>query len=284
MSQCIRMTAIKSFWKKTEALRLIFKKLRISILIFIFSFFGANTYLDLNPKWDKPIYIVLHPVNPSNSEKVKTYINGLKQSQFDEISKYMSDYATKYYGKRVSINYVLANPMENAPLDVTEEQASTILGVLTWTLQFRLYAMLNLKKEDIGVDGVIYLNYAHDDRATLNRSTALQRGRVALVNVHANPEDDRQTNMIIAHESLHLFGAQDRYDPYYGSPIFPEGYADPKQIPLYPQKRAEIMGGYIPMNERDFLVPENLDSVIILQQTAKEVGWLVNANKNKKDN
>ena len=284
MSQCIRMTAIKSFWKKTEALRLIFKKLRISILIFIFSFFGANTYLDLNPKWDKPIYIVLHPVNPSNSEKVKTYINGLKQSQFDEISKYMSDYATKYYGRRVSINYVLASPMENAPLDVTEEQASTILGVLTWTLQFRLYAMLNLKKEDIGVDGVIYLNYAHDDRATLNRSTALQRGRVALVNVHANPEDDRQTNMIIAHESLHLFGAQDRYDPYYGSPIFPEGYADPKQIPLYPQKRAEIMGGYIPMNERDFLVPENLDSVIILQQTAKEVGWLVNANKNKKDN
>ena len=259
MSQCIRMTAIKSFWKKTEALRLIFKKLRISILIFIFSFFGANTYLDLNPKWDKPIYIVLHPVNPSNSEKVKTYINGLKQSQFDEISKYMSDYATKYYGKRVSINYVLASPMENAPLDVTEEQASTILGVLKWTLQFRLYAMLN-------------------------RSTALQRGRVALVNVHANPEDDRQTNMIIAHESLHLFGAQDRYDPYYGSPIFPEGYADPKQIPLYPQKRAEIMGGYIPMNERDFLVPDNLDSVIILQQTAKEVGWLVNANKNKKDN
>jgi hypothetical protein len=278
------MTAIKSFWKKTEPLRMIFEKLRISILIFIFSFFGANTYLDLNPKWDKPIYIVLHPVNPSNSEKVKTYINGLKQSQFDEISKYMSDYATKYYGKRVSINYVLANPMENAPLDVTEEQASTILGVLTWTLQFRLYAMLNLKKEDIGVDGVIYLNYAHDDRATLNRSTALQRGRVALVNVHANPEDDRQTNMIIAHESLHLFGAQDRYDPYYGSPIFPEGYADPKQIPLYPQKRAEIMGGYIPMNERDFLVPDNLDSVIILQQTAKEVGWLVNANKNKKDN
>jgi hypothetical protein len=274
------MTAIKSFWKKTEALRLIFKKLRISILIFIFSFFGANTYLDLNPKWDKPIYIVLHPVNPSNSEKVKTYINGLKQSQFDEISKYMSDYATKYYGKRVSINYVLASPMENAPLDVTEEQASTILGVLKWTLQFRLYAMLNLKKEDIGVDGVIYLNYAHDDRATLNRSTALQRGRVALVNVHANPEDDRQTNMIIAHESLHLFGAQDRYDPYYGSPIFPEGYADPKQIPLYPQKRAEIMGGYIPMNERDFLVPDNLDSVIILQQTAKEVGWLDNANKN----
>ncbi len=280
MSQCIRMTAIKSFWKKTEPLRMIFEKLRISILIFIFSFFGANTYLDLNPKWDKPIYIVLHPVNPSNSEKVKTYINGLKQSQFDEISKYMSDYATKYYGKRVSINYVLASPMENAPLDVTEEQASTILGVLKWTLQFRLYAMLNLKKEDIGVDGVIYLNYAHDDRATLNRSTALQRGRVALVNVHANPEDDRQTNMIIAHESLHLFGAQDRYDPYYGSPIFPEGYADPKQIPLYPQKRAEIMGGYIPMNERDFLVPENLDSVIILQQTAKEVGWLDNANKN----
>ena len=278
------MIAIKSFWKKTEPLRIFFGKLRISILIFIFSFFGANTYFDLNPKWDKPIYIVLHPVNPSNSEKVKTYINGLKQSQFDEISKYMSDYATKYYGKRVSINYVLASPMENAPLDVTEEQASTILGVLKWTLQFRLYAMLNLKKEDIGVDGVIYLNYAHDDRATLNRSTALQRGRVALVNVHANPEDDRQTNMIIAHESLHLFGAQDRYDPYYGSPIFPEGYADPKQIPLYPQKRAEIMGGYIPMNERDFLVPDNLDSVIILQQTAKEVGWLDNANKNKKDN
>ena len=86
--------------------------------------------------------------------------------------------------------------------------------------------------------------------------------------------------MIIAHESLHLFGAQDRYDPYSGSPIFPEGYADPKQTPLYPQKRAEIMGGYIPMNETDFLVPDNLDSVIVLEQTAKEVRWLNNINAN----
>lgn len=272
------MLVIKSFWKRTEAARSVFVKMRISILILIFSFFGANTYFDLYPKWEKPVYIVLHPANPSQSEKVSKYIKTLKQSQFDEISIYMSDYASRYYGKRVSINYVLANTMDKAPNDVTEEQASTILGVLTWTLKFRFYAIFNLKKEDVGADGVIYLNYAHDDHATLNRSTALQRGRVALVNVHANPKDDRQTNMIIAHESLHLFGAQDRYDPYYGSPIFPEGYADPKQIPLYPQKRAEIMGGYIPMNERDFLVPDNLDTVIILQQTAKEVGWFNNAN------
>ena len=86
--------------------------------------------------------------------------------------------------------------------------------------------------------------------------------------------------MIIAHESLHLFGAQDRYDAYSGSPIFPEGYADPKQIPLYPQKQAEIMGGYIPTNETDFLVPDNLDSVIVLEQTAKEVRWLNKTNAN----
>ena len=274
------MLAIKSFWKRTESARAVFVKIRISVLIFVFSFFGANTYFDLNPKWDKPVYIILHPANPSQSEKVNNYIKNLKQSQFDEISKYMSDYATQYYGKPVSINYVLANTMDKAPKDVTEEQASTILGVLNWTLKFRLYGMLNLKKEDIGADGVIYLNYAHEDNATLNRSTALQRGRIALVNVHANPKDDRRTNMIIAHESLHLFGAQDRYDAYSGSPIFPEGYADPKQIPLYPQKQAEIMGGYIPTNETDFLVPENLDSVIVLEQTAKEVRWLNKTNAN----
>lgn len=268
------MMRIKSFWQKTKPIREILEKFRVSILIFVFSFFLTNMYFDLNPKWDKPVYIVLHPANPSHSEKVNSYINGLKQSQFDEISNYMSHYATQFYGKPVSINYVLATTMDKAPQDVTEEQASSPLGVLMWTLKFRLYSFFNIKMADIGADGVIYLNYAHDDNETLNRSTALQRGRVALLNVHSNPDDDRQTNMIIAHESLHLFGAQDRYDLGWGSPIYPEGYADPDQKPLYPQKRAEIMGGYIPLNERDFLVPDNLDSVIILKQTAKEVGWI----------
>ena len=50
-------------------------------------------------------------------------------------------------------------------------------------------------------------------------------------------------DMVMAHELLHTLGATDKYDPASDAPRFPEGYGDPRQVPLYPQQFAELMAG-----------------------------------------
>jgi hypothetical protein len=80
--------------------------------------------------------------------------------------------------------------------------------------------------------------------------------------------------VIIAHEIMHTVGASDKYDPKSGQPIYPDGYAEPKLKPRYPQSKAEIMGGRIPLSQKDAQIPRSLKQVVVGQQTAIEIGWL----------
>lgn len=230
----------------------------------------------MNPDWDKEQIIVLHPVNQYERTNVDNYISKLKQSDFDEISLYLSNYAEKYRNQKTEIKFVLGSPINHAPPVPTEEIAESMWKTILWSLKFKMYGYLNTKAEDIGASAVLYLTYydmtEKEDETT--RSTALQRGRIGMVTAYANHGYEGQNNMVIAHESLHLFGAVDRYDTGSGIPFFPEGYADPKQVPLYPQKRAEIMGGYIMFTDMDIIIPESLREVVIHEITAKELGWV----------
>jgi hypothetical protein len=77
----------------------------------------------------------------------------------------------------------------------------------------------------------------------------------------------------MAHEVLHTLGATDKYDPATNLPIFPIGYAEPGRAPLYPQDKAELMGGRVPQSPRDAEIPQDLNRVVIGPATALEIGW-----------
>ena len=252
-----------------------FKKFRIFILSAIFLYLCYQTYVDLNPNWDGEQVIVLHPVNMSNSAEIDKYISNLKQSDFDDISKYLSNYAEEYRKNKTSIKFELGRKIDSLPPAPTEEIAESMWRTILWSLKFKIYGYKNMKLEDLGASAVLYLTY-YDmrDKNETTRSTALQRGRIGMVTSYANEGYEGQNNMVIAHESLHLYGALDRYDPSTGVPNFPEGYADPKLEPLFPQVRAEIMGGYIPISNFDIIIPDSLNKVVIHKITAKELGWI----------
>ena len=78
---------------------------------------------------------------------------------------------------------------------------------------------------------------------------------------------------MIAHELLHTLGASDKYDLSNGLPIHPAGYADPDKRPRYPQDRAEIMGGRIPLSPGRAAIPRGLNQTVIGPVTASEIGW-----------
>jgi hypothetical protein len=56
-------------------------------------------------------------------------------------------------------------------------------------------------------------------------------------------------------------------------PQYPQGYAEPYLKPLYPQRRAEIMGGRIPLSAQQAIMPRSLAEVVVGIQTAAEINW-----------
>lgn len=257
----------------------VFRNIRISILLVIFSYLCISAYSDLNPKWDKPVNIVMHPVNIQNDPNVSKYIQSLSQKNFDEISEFISKNASNYANHPVVVNYILGEEVHEAPPLANESIADSPLKTMWWSLKFKFYALINRTKMDGVADSRMYLNYYYNNTSkptqSLERSTALQRGRIAYVNLWANGDDNGLNNTIIAHESMHTFGAEDYYNPSSGIPIYPTGFADPDKAPLYPQTRAELMAPYILLNEEMFILPKDFSEIIIRETTAKDVGWLI---------
>ena len=71
----------------------------------------------------------------------------------------------------------------------------------------------------------------------------MQKGLIGVVHAFAQRQMAGTNNIVITHELLHTLGATDKYEPGSGAPLFPIGFADPSQKPLYPQEAAEIMAG-----------------------------------------
>ena len=116
----------------------------------------------------------------------------------------------------------------------------------------------------------------HDPKQThsLPHSLGLQKGLIGVVYAFAAPHMSESNNVIIAHEIMHTVGAKDKYDSSSSLPVYPDGYAEPNLKPRYPQLKAEIMGGRIPLGPNDAQIPRSLKQVIVGQQTAIEIGWL----------
>ena len=57
-------------------------------------------------------------------------------------------------------------------------------------------------------------------------------------------------------------------------PLYPEGFADTGQRPLFPQQTAEIMAGYIPLSENKSIMAASLAESMVGAKTAREIGWL----------
>jgi hypothetical protein len=119
---------------------------------------------------------------------------------------------------------------------------------------------------------VIYHDPAQQPR--LAHSLGLKEGLIGVVNAYASKAYSVRNNVVIAHEFLHTLGATDKYDPVSHQPVYPQGYAQPEQKPLYPQNLAEVMGGRIPVSGTHSEIPASLKQTVIGRVTAAEINWL----------
>jgi hypothetical protein len=115
----------------------------------------------------------------------------------------------------------------------------------------------------------------HDPQLTqiVPHSLGLTKGLIGVVYAFAAPVMDDENDVVIAHELLHTLGATDKYDPGNDAPQFPNGYANPRQLPLYPQPAAELMAGRRMLSATEWEQPRSLDEVVIGPATALEIRW-----------
>ncbi|EMN2536462.1 hypothetical protein RZ964_002101 [Acinetobacter baumannii] len=249
------------------------KNIRILCLLIVLLIVAVQAWRDQNQDWNQPIVVVLHPINADGLQTTQAYIHQLQNTDFQTLKSYLSEWSQHYRGQSANFEIRLGQQLQQRPPEVPQNPG--IFHVVWWSLKFRFYAWRQQQPEDNGASLKLYLNYYDPNyQKVLVHSTALEKGRIGSVNLFATRGQASQNQVVIVHELLHGFGAKDKYDLKTGQPIYPLGYAQPEKLPLYPQKRAEIMGGRTPLSEQTSKMPSDLQETVIGLPTAQEVGWL----------
>lgn len=252
-----------------------FKIVRIIILLLVLGYVGLDTVLSNTRanSWENPLRVVIYPVNGDGRAQTKKYIDQIKVAQFNDITASLKQEAERYgvtLPKLMTID--LAQPIDTLPPEVPG--VKSMLAVAWWSLKLRYWSWKEDHYEGIRPHIRAYAIYFDPEtRSELAHSTGLEKGKIALIQQFADRRHAKQNNVIILHELMHTIGATDKYDPYTNLPIYPEGYANPDRKPLYPQTKAEIMGGRIPISETKAEIPPGLSKTVVGPKTAQEIGW-----------
>lgn len=252
-----------------------FRQLRILFLLFILLLVAASTWLNKarTTDWDRPLIVVIYPINGDSSSTSRHYIKQLSTEHFQPIEGFFRDEAT-HYGLSLQnpVELVLAPQLNEIP--PVPPQDRNLLGVMWWSLKMRYWAWQVSGNGGPAADIQMFVLY-HDPASNprLEHSLGLQKGLLGVVHAFASRREAGGNRVVIAHELLHTLGATDKYDLTTNQPVFPIGYAEPERQPVLPQVTAEIMAGRIPITPTRAVQARNFNDVLIGEFTALEIHW-----------
>ena len=249
--------------------------LRIVVLLLILATVIQQTWLEkADLEWKDNFYVAVYPVNVDGSLKVSAYLRTLTRDDFEPVAEYFAEEAAPYHlGLRRPIEVQLGAQVDGIPPAPPID--GSVLSNIVWSLKFRYFAWQNSPKVNVKPRIRLYLLYYDPDtHPALSHSTALNKGRIGRVNLFGDSSYAKQNLVILAHELLHTLNATDKYDLSTTLPAYPDGFAEPNKTPLYPQNLAELMGGRVPVSEKQAAIPKSLKQTLIGDKTAREIGWI----------
>lgn len=252
------------------------RKLRILALLFVLATVAQGAWLarGRTTEWNNTVRVTLYPINGDDSAAAGDHVGQLDTSRFEPIEAFFKREAAGY-GMSVAKPVEVSLAPAVAAQPPTPPFGGSKLEVVLWSLRLRYWVWRHDDYQGPKPDVRIFVSYF--DPATsprLAHSTGLQKGLIGVVNAFARADMDGSNNVVIAHELMHALGASDRYEPGTNRPAYPDGFADPDAVPLYPQSRAEIMAGRIPVSEGAAEIPTGMHEVTIGMKTAREINWL----------
>jgi hypothetical protein len=253
----------------------VLKRLRIAVLLYVLLFVAVGQYFATRnaTDWDAPLWVDIYAVAGDDSPVTRRFIEDLSATEFSDAEAFFAREA-KRYGVALERPFKLRMLGEYADELPQLAAGAGPLGVLWWSLRMRwLATRLRWQAKPSG-DIVLFAVFHEPTRgASLDGSTGLDKGLVAVANLFAAREAEATNQIVLAHELLHTLRATDKYSLATNAPSYPEGYAAPDARPLLPQKKAELMAGRIALDEQRAEMPSDLDEVVIGAVTAREIGW-----------
>lgn len=253
-----------------------FANVRITLLLIVLTVTALVSLHQsvFSRNWNQPLAVTVFPINADGHLHTAQYINNLDTELFSQIDRWGVREAQKH-------NLTLSRPFEvklgqqihNLPPPFPDN--ANAVDVVFWGLRFRWWAYRNTPDDGDGLTRVRMFAMYHegDSDKPLAHSLGMQKGLMGLVHLFADNAQNKQNNIVIAHEMLHTVGAIDKYDSF-GNPAYPYGYSYPNRIPVHPQRSAEIMAGRIAISNYSSYMAESLQSVVINKYTAQEINWL----------
>ncbi len=224
--------------------------------------------------WKTPIVVALIPIAADDHPGTRAWLQRLGADDFVPVEQFFSREASRYgFHLLRPITLQWRDPVDSLPPDIPEQRG--VLDMILWSLRFRWWAWQNTPQYGFEpADLTLFLLYRTPvHNVEFSHSYALRKTRAGVVKAFAGRPWQGRNRVVLVHELLHLFGASDKYDLATGKPLFPQGYADPDQQPLYPQHMAEIMAGRRAISPHRVVMAEGLHQVLIGPVTAVEMGW-----------
>lgn len=254
-----------------------FRQLRIVILLYILAFAAVGNYLATarSTDWNDSLWVDVYPINADGSERTQRYIDELREKDFAAIEQYFAREARRY-GVTLEAPFRIALAEQvTEPLPALPASAG-VLDSMLWSLKMRWYGAKVQRSSDRPSPDIQVFALYYDSRSieVLDRSTALERGLIAVVKLFADRRNSGSNQVVMAHELLHTLGSTDKYGLATNLPLYPQGYAEPTAKPLFPQEKAELMAGRIPVAQDKAEIPLDLGQTVIGPVTAMEIRWL----------
>ena len=225
-------------------------------------------------EWNRPLWVVVFPINGDASAVTRAYIDTLTRASFAPIEQYLAKQAQGYgVAQSTPMEIRLGPQLSDQPPE--PPYGGSVLRIVAWSLHLRWWAWHATSAYDgPPIDVRLFIVY-HDPALSpqLAHSLGLKEGMIGVANVFATRGMAGSNDVVVAHELLHTVGATDKYDPATNLPHYPDGYAEPEREPRYPQARAELMAGRLPISATQTEIPRSLAKTLIGPATAREIGW-----------
>jgi hypothetical protein len=255
----------------------VWRKVRIAILLLVLAIAAYSNWYDRlsTTDWDETLWIGVFPINAGDGSAGERYIASLTTADVADIEQFINSEARRHgitLDRPVRVD--LYPPVTEMPPE--HDADGNVFSTMWWSLKMRLYARRNSHPPGRAPPQIRIFALYHDPSFTpsVPHSVGLQKGLVGVVHAFAGRSLNRSNNVVIAHEILHTLGASDKYDPVSLAPLYPIGYAQPDQQPLYPQSLTEIMAGRYAVDPNTFEMPGSLAEVRVGEATALEIRWI----------
>lgn len=254
----------------------LFKLSRIVLLLSVLFVIVVGTWMTERrmAAWERPILVTVYPIAADKLRSTLEYARSIDEDSFREVNRFFGIQSQPYgFNVTPAFRFQVA-PVSHEQPPAVPQQFNTA-AIAWWSLKMRWWTwMKSLRDGLINSDIQMFVMFhGTNGSAELGISVGMRKGRYGIVKAYAKDSRAKTNLVVFTHEMLHVLGATDKYVLSTGDPIYPDGFADPDQSPLYPQRRAEIMGGAIALDAGLSVMPKSLDECKIGRLTAEEIGF-----------